>query len=114
MERFRETRQEIKKLASEEIGPTECKEGIIKLDEDLDNYFDNLPIQKFNPSPSRNYYYFWTVKYDYKKIPGKKSNILQAKLGRILKSDYKKYEKEIIDLMKKRDKLKIKEFLEPY
>lgn len=112
MEKFRETREKIKQLASEKITLEECKKGLIELDRELDNYFEKLPIQKF--TSGGNYYYFRTVEYDYTTYPGKKRNIPREKLGRILKSDYEKHEKKINRLVQEKNKEELKKFLEPY
>ena len=111
IEKFRETRKKIKIMASEKITPEECKKRVIELDQELNNYFDRLPIQKF---PSGNYYYFRTIEYDYKTNPGKKRNIPKEKLGRILKSDYKKNKKIMDQLVKEKDKEELKKYLESY
>lgn len=111
MEKFKETRDQIKNLASDEITLEECKKGVIDLDQDLDNYFNKLSIQKFLRG---RFFYFRTVEYDYKTIPGQKRNIYREKLGRILKSDYEKNKKKINQLVQEKDKDQLKTYLETY
>lgn len=99
-------------MASEKITPEECKKRAIELDQELDDYFEKLPIQKF--SSTGNYFYFRTIEYDYKSIPGKKRNIPKERLGRILKSEYKKNKIIIDQLIQEKNKEELKKYLEPY
>ena len=102
-------KKRIHELAGE-IPAEECQNGVKQLDKAIQEFDAKLPIQKF---PSGNYWYFRTVEYQYPG-EGKKTNILREKLGRITKKDYKKHEKVIDELMRTRDKDKIKEYLEDY